>query len=71
MRINSYIIAAAKDGIAKLNRPLTLDEYVKLVKKKYWRENKKYDKLRQLKRIIIELNETIYEFNSRYLDLYD
>ena len=48
-----------------------LDECVALIKKKYWRENKKIDKLRQLKRIIIEPNETIFDFNTRYLKLYD
>ena len=72
----SYIIAAAEDDIvrvlkekeAEVNRPLTLDECVKLIKKRYWRENQKDNKLRQLKRIIIE---TVYDFNTRYLELYD
>ncbi|KAG4105885.1 hypothetical protein H8356DRAFT_1418063 [Neocallimastix lanati (nom. inval.)] len=67
----SYIITAAEDDIipslreeqVRLNRVPTLD--------KYWRENKKIDKLRQLKRIIIESNETIFDFNTRYLKLYD
>jgi len=30
-----------------------------------------FDKLRQLKRIIIEPNEIIIDFNTRYLELYD
>ena len=75
----SYIIAAVEDDIvrvlkekeAEVNKPLTLDECVKLIKKKYWRENQKDNKLRQLKRIIIEPNETVYDFNTRYLELYD
>jgi len=75
----SYIITAAEDDIipslreeqVRLNRVLTLDECVALIKKKYWRENKKIDKLRQLKRIIIEPNETVFDFNTRYLELYD
>jgi hypothetical protein len=60
----SYIITAAEDDIipslreeqVRLNRVPTLDECVVLIKKKYWRENNKIDKLRQLKRIIIEPN---------------
>ncbi|KAG4104989.1 hypothetical protein H8356DRAFT_925946, partial [Neocallimastix lanati (nom. inval.)] len=75
----SYIITAAEDDIipslreeqVRLNRVPTLDECVALIKKKYWRENKKIDKLRQLKRIIIEPNETVFDFNTRYLELYD
>ena len=43
----------------EVNRPLTLDECVKLIKKKYWRENLKEDKLRQLKKIIITPNESV------------
>jgi len=47
----SYIIAAIEDDIVrvltkkeiKVNRALTLDECVKLIKKKYWRENLKDD----------------------------
>jgi len=53
-----YIIAAVEDGIVRIltekekevNRVLTLDECVKLIRKKYWRENLKEDKLRQLKK---------------------
>jgi len=43
----------------EVNRALTLDECVKLIKKKYWRENLKEDKLRQLKKIIITPNESV------------
>ena len=54
----SYIITAVEDDIVRIlmekekevNRALTLDECVKLIKKKYWRENLKEDKLRQLKK---------------------
>jgi len=75
----SYIIAAAEDDIVRVlmkketevNRALTLDECVDLIKRKYWRENQKGDKLRQLKRLIIEPKETVYNFNTKYLDLYD
>jgi len=50
----SYIIAACEDDIVrvlhseriKLGRILTLDECINLIKKKYWRENMKEDKLR-------------------------
>ena len=31
----------------------------------------KEDKLHQLKRIIITQNESIYDFNTRFLELYD
>jgi len=31
----------------------------------------KEDKLRQIKKIMINLNESIYDFNTRFLDLYD
>jgi len=49
----SYIITAAEDDIitslreeqVRLNRVPTLDECVALIKKKYWRENKKIVKL--------------------------
>ena len=75
----SYIITAADDDIilsqreeqVRFNRVPTLDECIALIKKKYWRENKKIDKLRRLKRVIIEPNETIFNFNTRYLELYD
>ena len=63
----SYIITAVEDDIVRIlmekekevNRALTLDECVKLIKKKYWRENLKEDKLRQLKKIIITPNESV------------
>ena len=75
----SYIIASCEDDIVrvlhmeqvKLNRILTLDECVYLIKKKYWRENLKEDKLRQIKKIMINPNESIYDFNTRFLELYD
>jgi len=75
----SYIIAACEDDIIrvlhsewiKLGRILTLDECVTLIKKKYWRENMKEDKLRQIKKIMINPNESIYDFNTRFLELYD
>jgi len=75
----SYIIAACEDDIVrvlhseriKLGRILTLDECVNLIKKKYWRENMKEDKLRQIKKIMINPNESIYDFNTRFLELYD
>ena len=75
----SYIIAAAEDDIVrvlrekqlKVNRVLELDECVTLIKKKYWRENKKTDKVRKLKRLSIEPTETIYQFNTRFLEIYD
>jgi len=44
---------------------------VELVKKKYWRENKKDNKLRQLKRLTIGPEETVNSFNTRFLGLYD
>ena len=56
---------------AEVNRALTLSEYVNLIKRKYWRENQKSNKLRQLKRLIIEPKETVYNFNTKQLDLYD
>jgi len=34
----------------EVNRALTSDECVKLIKKKYWRENLKEDKLPRLKK---------------------
>ena len=75
----SYIIAACEDDIVrvlhseriKLGRILTLDECVNLIKKKYWRENMKEDKLRQIKKIMINPNERIYDFNTRFLELYN
>ena len=75
----SYIIAAAEDDIVRefmrkkteVNRALTLDECVGLIKRKYWRENQKENKLRQLKHLFIEPKETVYNFNTKYLDLYD
>jgi len=74
----SYIITAVEDNIVRIlmekekevNRALTLDECVKLIKKKYWRENLKEDKLRQLKKIIITPNESVCDFNTRFLELY-
>ena len=54
-----------------MNRVLELDECVTLIKKKYWRENKKTDKVRKLKRLSIEPTETIYQFNTRFLEIYD
>ena len=50
---------------AEVNRALTLSEYVNLIKRKYWRENQKSNKLRQLKRLIIEPKETVYNFNTK------
>ena len=75
----SYIITAVEDDIVRIlmekekevNRALTLDECVKLIKKKYWRENLKEDKLSQLKKIIITPNENVCDFNTRFLELYD
>ncbi|KAG4082011.1 hypothetical protein H8356DRAFT_970531, partial [Neocallimastix lanati (nom. inval.)] len=75
----SYIITAVEDNIVRIlmekekevNRALTLDECVKLIKKKYWRENLKEDKLSQLKKIIITPNENVCDFNTRFLELYD
>ncbi|KAL6631492.1 hypothetical protein U3516DRAFT_737617 [Neocallimastix sp. 'constans'] len=66
-----YIIAAVEDGIVRIltekekevNRVLTLDECVKLIRKKYWRENLKEDKLPP--------NESVCHFNTRFLELYD
>ncbi|ORX63499.1 hypothetical protein BCR32DRAFT_287720 [Anaeromyces robustus] len=67
----SYIIAADDDIIrvliekqSSVNRALDLDECVDLIKKKYWRENKKFNKLRQLKRFYSYIN-------TRFLNLYD
>jgi len=45
----SYIIAAAEDDIVRvlikketeINKTLTLDECIDLIKRKYWRENQK------------------------------
>jgi len=62
----SYTIASCEDDIVrvlhteqvKLNRILTLDECVYLIKKKYRRENLKEDKLRQIKKIMINPNES-------------
>ena len=48
-----------------------MNECVELVKKKYWRENKKDNKLRQLKRLTIGPEETVNSFNTRFLGLYD
>jgi len=75
----SYIIATCEDDIVrvlhseriKLGRILTLDEFVNLIKKKYWRENIKEDKFRQIKKIMINPYESIYDFNTRFLELYD
>jgi len=75
----SYIIAVCEDDIVrvlhseqiKLGHILPLDEYVNLIKKKYWRENMKENKLRQIKKIMINSNESIYDFNTRFLELYD
>jgi len=75
----SYIIAACKDDIVRVlhseriksGRILTLNECVNLIKKKYWRKNMKEDKLRQIKKIMINPNESIYDFNTRFLELYD
>jgi len=74
----SYIISSAEDDLVRalqakeieLNKTPTLDECVEVIKKKYWRENKKEDKLRQFKRMIIEPSETVYDFNTRYLNMY-
>ena len=55
----------------ELGKTPTLDECVEVIKKKYWRENKKEDKLRQFKSMTIEPRETVYDFNTRYLNLYD
>jgi len=51
-----YIISSAVDDTvrvfkekeAEINRALSLDEFVDLVKRKYWRENQNYNKLRQI-----------------------
>jgi len=75
----SYIISSAEDDVVRvlkakeveLNRIPTLDECVEVIKKKYWRENRKDNKLRQFKRLTIEPGETVYDFNTRYWDLYD
>ena len=49
-----------------------MDECVKLIKKKYWKENLKEDKLRKLKKkIIITPNESVCDFNTRFLEPYD
>jgi len=74
----SYIITAAEDDIipslreeqVRLNRVPTLD-VLPLSKRSIGEKIKKIDKLRQLKRIIIEPNETVFDFNIRYLELYD
>jgi len=50
----SYIISSAEDDLVRvlkmkeneLGKTPTLDECVEVIKKKYWRENKKEDKLR-------------------------
>ncbi|KAG4105105.1 hypothetical protein H8356DRAFT_926036, partial [Neocallimastix lanati (nom. inval.)] len=79
----SYTITAVEDNIVRIlmekekevNRALTLDECVKLIKKKYWRENLKEDKLSQLKKIIITPNENLYDqldFNYKsYISVID
>jgi len=79
MKVNLVIIAACEDDINRvlhserlmLGCILTLDECVILIKKKYWRENMKEDKLRQIKKFMINPNESIYDFNTRFLELYD
>jgi len=51
-----YIISSAVDDTvrvfkekeAEIYRALSLDEFVDLVKRKYWRENQNYNKLRQI-----------------------
>ncbi|KAG4102534.1 hypothetical protein H8356DRAFT_1324423 [Neocallimastix lanati (nom. inval.)] len=61
----SYIITAVEDDIVRVlmekekevNRALTLDECE--------------DKLRQLKKVIITPNESVCDFNTRFLELYD
>jgi len=55
----------------ELGKTPTIDECAEVIKKKYLRENKKEDKLRQFKRMTIEPRETFYDFDSRYLNLYD
>jgi len=73
-----YIISAAEDDLVRaiqikeieLKRTPTLDECVEVIKKQYWRENQKDDKLRLFKRMAIEPGETVYEFNTEYLKLY-
>ncbi|KAG4093704.1 hypothetical protein H8356DRAFT_1328925 [Neocallimastix lanati (nom. inval.)] len=59
----SYIIGAVEDGIVRV--------LMEKEKEKYWRENLKEDKLHQLKKIIIIPNESICDFNTRFLKLYD
>ncbi|KAG4096370.1 hypothetical protein H8356DRAFT_1397070 [Neocallimastix lanati (nom. inval.)] len=64
-----YIIAAVVDDIIKLlrkeqirfNKISTLNECVALIRKT----------LRQLKKIITKPNETVFDFNTRYLEPYD
>jgi len=75
----SYIISSAEDDLVRvlkmkeneLGKTPTLDVCVEVIKKKYWRENEKEDKLRQFKRMTIEPRETVCDFNTRYLNLYD
>ncbi len=75
----SYIISSAEDDVVRvlkakeieLGRAPKLDECVEVIKRKYWRENRKDNKLRQFKRLTIEPGETVYDFNTRYLELYD
>ena len=55
----SYIIAAAEDDIVRvlikketeINKTLTLDECIDLIKRKYWRENQKSNWLKTIKTI--------------------
>jgi len=77
----SYIITAAEDDIipslreeqVRLNRIPTLDGCVAVIFFFFliFSPILLFDKLRQLKRIIIEPNEIIIDFNTRYLELYD
>jgi len=75
----SYIIAPVEDDIVRVllkketevKRAPTLNQYVNLIKRKYWRENQKSNNLRQLKRLIIDPKETVYNFNTKYSNLYD
>jgi len=43
------IIRVFKEKEAEVNRVLTLYKCADLVKRKYWKENQKYDKLKQIK----------------------
>ena len=45
-----YIVRVLMKKEKEVNRALTSDECVKLIKKKYWRENLKEDKLPRLKK---------------------